>query len=641
MSVESASSGSAFVWSLKRTLSRACPVCGDRGAKGHVVRSPSVVFGPVGVVSRGVNGGRGVSVESMSGERGAGMVDLYACGVCGLRVSDPPEPIEYEGALAGEAYASWYAEVGAGLDFMLWPVAVLAERRRIGTFLDVGCAMGFVVDYASRVLGAASEGVEPGAYGGLGPAWLGARVHRSMLESCEGLSGRRFDVVYSSEVLEHIAEPMVFLRSAARHLAADGVLILTTPNAERIGPGVEAAEAASTMAPGFHVSVFTRESLERALEAAGLIHRRIMVRSNRLIAWASRAPLPFGDEELVYTHGPAVEYARRVVELEASGREPVVRGMLYRLLRELVNEGRWEEAGPVRDRLVGMLRAAWGAECLERAWVMGRVNAGGGGGEGEGGEGGVVEGCVARIDPGLALFWERLPAVLIGVLVYDGTLRLITPGGDGYALAAERLGLAFELASRAAWRPWSSGHLGEWLNVLWPARVREGLALLLSGRREEAMAALRTVIEAGESGVRLGEAPVPDGALVAEACLHTGVACLQSGRCAEAVRWLTRAREGAARAGMAGMAAEALRVLVEATPGAAEELLRGCGASRESVGRVVASVGRGEGGAVPEVKVARVGRVVGGWRGRLRELLPPRVVTVARRVALRLRGGRG
>jgi SAM-dependent methyltransferase len=42
--------------------------------------------------------------------------------------------------------------------------------------------------------------------------------------------GRTFDVVVAGELIEHLANPGLFLERANKHLKKDGMLILTTPN---------------------------------------------------------------------------------------------------------------------------------------------------------------------------------------------------------------------------------------------------------------------------------------------------------------------------------------------------------------------------------------------------------------------------
>ena len=43
--------------------------------------------------------------------------------------------------------------------------------------------------------------------------------------------GRKFDVIVTGEILEHLPNQGLFLENAERHLKKKGVQILTTPNA--------------------------------------------------------------------------------------------------------------------------------------------------------------------------------------------------------------------------------------------------------------------------------------------------------------------------------------------------------------------------------------------------------------------------
>jgi 2-polyprenyl-6-hydroxyphenyl methylase/3-demethylubiquinone-9 3-methyltransferase len=99
------------------------------------------------------------------------------------------------------------------------------------TALDVGCGAGLLTEPLAR-LGAKATGIDAA------PELVeAARIHAGQqgLEidyraaAVEEIAGR-FDLITSLEVIEHVAHPAAFLSSIAQRLAADGLLILSTPN---------------------------------------------------------------------------------------------------------------------------------------------------------------------------------------------------------------------------------------------------------------------------------------------------------------------------------------------------------------------------------------------------------------------------
>lgn len=53
--------------------------------------------------------------------------------------------------------------------------------------------------------------------------------------NCEHMDlGRKFDLIVLSDVIEHLDAPVVAIRNLARHLKVEGVLCMTTPNANSI-----------------------------------------------------------------------------------------------------------------------------------------------------------------------------------------------------------------------------------------------------------------------------------------------------------------------------------------------------------------------------------------------------------------------
>jgi 2-polyprenyl-6-hydroxyphenyl methylase/3-demethylubiquinone-9 3-methyltransferase len=102
------------------------------------------------------------------------------------------------------------------------------------TALDVGCGAGLLTEPLAR-LGAKVTGIdaspeviavarEHAVASGLDIDYRAGDVQH--LE-------QRFDLVTAMEVIEHVADPAAFVRALAQRLAANGLLILSTPNATR------------------------------------------------------------------------------------------------------------------------------------------------------------------------------------------------------------------------------------------------------------------------------------------------------------------------------------------------------------------------------------------------------------------------
>lgn len=74
--------------------------------------------------------------------------------------------------------------------------------------------------------------------------------------------GRRFDVIFAGELIEHLSNPGLFLRCARKHLRKCGKLVLTTPNARHPGRWMRDR----VMSP-HHVQLYNMQVLRQLLQS--------------------------------------------------------------------------------------------------------------------------------------------------------------------------------------------------------------------------------------------------------------------------------------------------------------------------------------------------------------------------------------
>jgi len=114
-----------------------------------------------------------------------------------------------------------------------WQVDECSRAPLVGkTALDVGCGAGLLAEPLAR-LGAKVTGLDAS------PKLIAvAREHANAVEldityrpgELSELEGQ-FDLITCMEVIEHVADPAVFVQALAKRVAPGGLLILSTPNA--------------------------------------------------------------------------------------------------------------------------------------------------------------------------------------------------------------------------------------------------------------------------------------------------------------------------------------------------------------------------------------------------------------------------
>ena len=178
-------------------------------------------------------------------------------------------------------YESFWAQAPEDPEPWAWErrrALLLAEARPGERVLDLGCGAGrFVAALAEA--GADPVGVE------LAEAALerarrtapGADLRRLAPDGSVPLEHRSVDLVWCSEVLEHVPDTGALLNEVRRVLKRGGRLIVTVPDHGRLRRTLIAlARHESHYDPlGQHVRFYTRRSLARTLRATGFADVRL------------------------------------------------------------------------------------------------------------------------------------------------------------------------------------------------------------------------------------------------------------------------------------------------------------------------------------------------------------------------------
>jgi SAM-dependent methyltransferase len=135
--------------------------------------------------------------------------------------------------------------------------------------LDVGCSTGAFLTVA-RGMGFITEGVEPAPQAAHAAQAAGLRVHQGLLEEI-ALPDRSFDVITLFEVIEHVGEILPIFRECHRILKPDGLLIISTGNADSWAASFMSSrwEYFQIGRHGGHVSFFNPFSVRLLAERSG------------------------------------------------------------------------------------------------------------------------------------------------------------------------------------------------------------------------------------------------------------------------------------------------------------------------------------------------------------------------------------
>ena len=202
---------------------------------------------------------------------------ILKCEDCGFIFADPAKvaesPASYEEAFADHTRHPTYQKVGG--EYVIrneQKLSNLLQRlekyRTSGQILDVGCSAAFFLKLAEKK-GWKPQGAEISAFGAsFSNEKLGINVFHGTLQEA-AFESDRFDVVFSSHVMEHIAQPLDLLLEMRRVLRPGGALVTVIPT-QFVSPSARFWGKLYGDGPPRHVSFYTKRSYAGFLRKAGL-----------------------------------------------------------------------------------------------------------------------------------------------------------------------------------------------------------------------------------------------------------------------------------------------------------------------------------------------------------------------------------
>jgi SAM-dependent methyltransferase len=196
-----------------------------------------------------------------------GFYYLYPRVIEGVLQEAYRQPSYYEGGDCGYADTSYTAQESALRATFKCLLHNLAERRVTGgALLEIGCGYGYLLDEA-RAYFDRRVGTEFSVEGAEIARSTGAEVFVGGIEQI--CAERKFDCILAIQVIEHVYQPLTFVKQLIRLAQPGGHIVFATPDMGGVLRKVMGRYWPSFKVPE-HVGYFDSMTLSRLMEKAGL-----------------------------------------------------------------------------------------------------------------------------------------------------------------------------------------------------------------------------------------------------------------------------------------------------------------------------------------------------------------------------------
>src|SRR5258708_2906038 len=266
---------------------------------------------------------------------------ISSCRSCDSWFYDPFPTPDYKEGLNSEISLRHYLETCAGIETLVTIAENFFSNYKTGgkKGLEIGCGFGFISHYLEFMHDQKMKAYEPSEYGVKGKELLGLEIIKDFFKSNEK---DVYDFCISTEVIEHIEDPVAFTSDIRKSLTEDGKLLLSTPDKDAIRLDKMEPVDIALLSPGMHTILFSETSLKKMLQLAGFQH--VIIKKNGATLYAIASQTPLKDKDLFSTdYNKVTNYYQHVYHI-ARPDSPLYKGIFYRLLGLQVNFGLYQEA---------------------------------------------------------------------------------------------------------------------------------------------------------------------------------------------------------------------------------------------------------------------------------------------------------
>ena len=206
--------------------------------------------------------------------------NIFKCSKCGLLFVYPQPSKEFLTTRVYSQKGGYHLKLTKDLaHYKKFNVDLKKQLRTLksyvkkGPLLDVGCSNGEFM-WLARNAGYDPVGVEINKHTAEAARMNGLKVHMKELENAN-FRNNKFSVIRAGEVIEHLKEPIRFIRECKRILRQKGMLLITTPNMDCFFVKLTMFLHKhfhlpwSSITPPYHLFYFSHSNIKTLLEQEG------------------------------------------------------------------------------------------------------------------------------------------------------------------------------------------------------------------------------------------------------------------------------------------------------------------------------------------------------------------------------------